>query len=203
MQSTHTHYLSPAMVPSLLYVSASCGRPGVMHADALPFISQSILTGKYRHQSSTSVTSESKMPTQTTEGHHSQSLLQANHTPQLAQLSSHLTPEHTQNPKPVRTRVPAVTSKARTTAPENDKSRRNRRRYPRWVTLQKKCTTFSNHFVQYHETTSSLITRKRHSQRPKGQIYPPLLYSRYQDIHFITYSPLARYHYLVLWFSEK
>ncbi|KAI0006147.1 hypothetical protein BJV74DRAFT_25373 [Russula compacta] len=133
MQSTHTHYLSPSIVPSLLHVSVSCALPRVMHADAFPFIRQSILTGKHRNQSSASVAPESKRPTQPTEDHHSQSLSQASHAPQLAQLSSHLTPEHTQNPKPVRTRVPAVTSKARTTAPEKDQSRRSRRRYPRWV----------------------------------------------------------------------
>jgi len=45
-------------------------------------------------------------------------------------LTSELEPPPEKKPAGGRNRVPAVTSKARTTAPEKDKSRRNRRKYP-------------------------------------------------------------------------
>ena len=48
-------------------------------------------------------------------------------------------PSPVEEKKPVRARVPAVTSKARTTAPERKDARRNRRKYPRWVFLRQVC----------------------------------------------------------------
>jgi hypothetical protein len=62
-------------------------------------------------------------------------LSQTRRQPQPAQQRAEVPSpaEVLQEKKPVRARVPAVTSKARTTAPERKDARRNRRKYPRWV----------------------------------------------------------------------
>jgi len=60
----------------------------------------------------------------------SQPAQQQHHQPELPS-SAQLT--HNEKKPAVRARVPAVTSKARTTAPERKDARRNRRKYPRWV----------------------------------------------------------------------
>lgn len=109
-------------------------------ADASPFKFRIALMGK--HANSRSDRSE---PNQTSQppSSLSQALSQvrASRTPQPAQHRAEVpsSAELSHEKKPPRARVPAVTSKARTTAPERKDGRRNRRKYPRWVFCVKLC----------------------------------------------------------------
>jgi len=100
-----------------------------MSRHMLPLLLPSILTGKHGHTSSGR--SEPKQASQPASSSLPRPLSRTSLTPQPALRPEGLTSEQpSAEKKLVRTRVPAVTSKARTTAPEKDNSRRNRRKYP-------------------------------------------------------------------------
>jgi len=100
-------------------------------ADSSSVFRPSILMVKHWHASS-GRSSEPKQASQPTTSSVPRPLSRTSPTPapQPALGPEGLTSEQQSEKKPVRTRVPAVTSNARTTAPEKDNSRRNRRKYP-------------------------------------------------------------------------
>jgi hypothetical protein len=115
------------------YCTSFCApSPYTLHrADASSVFRPSILMGKHWHTSSgrSSEPKQASQPTTTTLPTRL-SRTSPTPTPQPASGPEGLTSEQPSEKKPVRTRVPAVTSKARTTAPEKDNSRRNRRKHP-------------------------------------------------------------------------
>src|SRR6266850_1198915 len=125
------YYMSRYLLPQLLYVSL-CTLPYTLYrADSSSVFRPSILMVKHWHASS-GRSSEPKQASQPTTSSVPRPLSRTSPTPapQPALGPEGLTSEQQSEKKPVRTRVPAVTSNARTTAPEKDNSRRNRRKYP-------------------------------------------------------------------------